>query len=138
MKRFVLPYYTVKIVHKKAYICNAPVKKISTGDIILFYRSHEKKLITTLGVVEKIYLDVTSTEEIIRYVGKRTVYSSDELQEKKKPVLIIIFWHLLHFPNPISLYEVGINVPQTISQLHETAYQKIKNLWGVNERLIIN
>ncbi|MEA2045776.1 MAG: GNAT family N-acetyltransferase [Euryarchaeota archaeon] len=39
---------------KKAYICNAPIAKIRSGDLLLFYRSKQKQGITGIGVVESV------------------------------------------------------------------------------------
>ncbi|RJS72177.1 hypothetical protein CW714_04890 [Methanophagales archaeon] len=51
------------------------------GDILLFYRSRDVKGITSIGIVEKVYENITNPDEIISYVGKRSVYSQSEIKE---------------------------------------------------------
>ncbi|PKL54238.1 MAG: hypothetical protein CVV36_02855 [Candidatus Methanoperedenaceae archaeon HGW-Methanoperedenaceae-1] len=126
---------------KKAYISNSKTKKISTADILLFYRS-EKSEITSIGVVEKTFSGLQSKEEIMRHVGKRTVYTLDEIEKKAdKPVLVILFTLHFHFKNPIKLSDLtamGISHPQSISQTSHEKYILIKNKGGINERFTVN
>ncbi|MDR2855013.1 MAG: hypothetical protein LBV40_02505, partial [Methanomicrobiales archaeon] len=122
---------------KKAYICNAPVKKISPGDLVFFYRSGDEHAITTLGVVEYATRN-EDVDEILKLVAKRTVYSIEELKEKKKPVLIILFRPIFHYSIPIKLANVGIkSAPQSISGLSEEQYYQIKKYEDKNGRLAV-
>lgn len=82
-----------------------PLKKtkgLKEGDILLFYRSNDVRELTSLGVVEKVYENVTEPNQIVSYVGKRSVYSRKEIEEMvNKPTKVILFkWHL-HFENPL-------------------------------------
>jgi predicted nucleic acid-binding protein len=71
---------------KQAYLCHAPIGSILPGDILLFYRSHDKKAITSLGIVE--FSDsFQNINTIIQLVSKRTVYSYEDIKnmaEKKQ------------------------------------------------------
>ncbi|OPY22903.1 MAG: hypothetical protein A4E27_01669 [Methanobacterium sp. PtaU1.Bin242] len=90
---------------KKAYICNA-VRKMTPGDLIFFYRSHDLKEITTLGIVEKVFSD-RNKEDIIQTVGKRTVYSEKEIEEISiKRTFVILFVMIMNLPKPIILNEL--------------------------------
>ena len=60
---------------KKAYLCNSKIKKIRPGDLVLFYLSREEQEITTIGTVETVFQNPVDTDDIVRHVGKRTVYS---------------------------------------------------------------
>ena len=97
---------------KKAFISNAKIKKIKPGDIVLFYASHDKKAITTLGVVETTWNEFESQEEIFNMVRKRTAYDKEELMRVTKlDSLVIMFKHHITFKNPITynfLYNNGI------------------------------
>lgn len=123
---------------KKAYISHANVKKITPGDILLFYRSQDQQRITTIGVVEKVEFNVTDADSIRRIVGKRTVFTSKELKEMKKPVLVIMFKFISHIPNPVLLSEVNLSFPQTISHVEDNIYQRIKDIGRIDGRFTIN
>ena len=97
---------------KKAFISNSKIKTIKSGDIILFYASHNKKAITTLGIVETTWNKFESQDEIINLVRRRTAYEEEELRRiAKLDSLVIMFKHYITFKNPISyefLYNNGI------------------------------
>lgn len=76
---------------KKAYLCHSPVKKIAPGDIVYFYRSHEKKHVQCVGIVEKCVRS-TDRQEVMSLIAKRSVYTSDDVSELvKKETLVILF-----------------------------------------------
>lgn len=88
---------------KKAFISNSKIKKIKPNDILLFYASHDKKAITTLGIVETTWNKFESQEEIFNIVRKRTAYNEDELQYVTSlDSLVIMFKHYITFNNPIT------------------------------------
>lgn len=129
---------------KKAYLCHSKIRKLSKGDILLFYRSIDEKKLTSLGVIERLYNDVKDPDTILRYVGKRTVYTRSEVEEiAKKPTKIILFkWHF-HFENRLALsYLLGNNIlsgpPQSIVEISHEKYQKIKNAGGIREHFTVN
>ena len=64
------------------------MKKIKTGDILLFYASHDKMAITTLGVVDAVF----------------TNFKKEELENiSRKDSLVILFKHYITFEKPIDL-----------------------------------
>ena len=129
---------------KKAYLTNSRIKTINQGDIIIFYRSKDKSELTSIGIVESVHTQLTDVDEIIKIVGKRTVYSRSEIEEiSNKPTTIILFYHIGHFPNSISystLKEIGAisGPPQSILQIDEGAYKEIIKRSGLDERFIIH
>ena len=129
---------------KKAYLTNSRITKISPGDVIIFYRSHDWMRVTSLGVVEKVYLRITNPDEIIRRVGKRTVYTRDEITEMaKKPTTVILFRHHFHFKNNVGYQELkksGIigGPTQSISEIQHDKYQKLKEKGGIDGRFTVN
>lgn len=89
---------------KKAFISNAKMKKIKTGDILLFYASHDKMAITTLGVVDAVFTNFKTKEEIYQLVRKRTAYTREELENiSRKDSLVILLKHYITFEKPIDL-----------------------------------
>jgi hypothetical protein len=129
---------------KKAYMSNSRISTISPGDLVLFYRSEDEKKITTIGVVEEVHSSLTDAEEIIRLVGKRTVYSLDDVSSMSQdPTIVILFtWHC-HLINPLSLDDlisekVLKGAPRSIMGISHEKYLIIKNRGAINERFTIN
>lgn len=115
---------------KKAYISHSKTKNIKKGDLILFYRSRDKKAITTLGIVEKMFIS-SELNYILETVAKRTVFSYDELSKmSKKQTHIILFRLIDHFESPFLtkewLEEKGIYKNcQSICKLENDAFKII-------------
>ncbi len=129
---------------KKAYLTNSKITKIKEGDVILFYRSKDRSKITSIGVVESVYTRITDTDEVMRIVGKRTVYSRDEIENiTQKPTTVILFYHVFHFENPISLQtliDIGAlsGAPQSIQEIDEKSYKEIMKRSGIDERFTVH
>jgi rRNA-processing protein FCF1/uncharacterized protein YfkK (UPF0435 family) len=128
---------------RKAYICNSKIKSMAQGDIILFYVSERRQLIS-LGVVEAVYGGLQDYRDIVKLVGKRTVYSVDEMQSiASKPSLVILFWQYWHLTQPLSylrLKSMGIlkGPPRSIMRISEKNYSLIKEASGIDERFTVN
>ncbi|RZN34413.1 MAG: hypothetical protein EF813_09925 [Methanosarcinales archaeon] len=127
---------------KKAYLSHSKIKNISPGDILLFYRTVDKHEITSLCVVGKTLHGLQDKNEIFRYVRNRTVYPMDEIKDfAKSPTLVILFtWHF-HLPNPLKLIDLktmGISAPQSIAQISDEKYLRIKTRGGIDERLTVD
>lgn len=63
---------------RKAYLSKSPLQAIVAGDTLFFYRSRERQGLVAAGVVEQVVRSV-SPEDIARAVGKRAVYTFDEI-----------------------------------------------------------
>ena len=129
---------------KKAYLCHSRIKKISCGDILLFYRSRDERALTSLGVVEEVHHDVRDSNEVLRYVGKRTVYNNQEIQDMvKKPTKVIIFkWHF-HMSPPLKFKylqqsKILSTPPQSIREIPHNKYLQIRKEGGIDERFTLN
>jgi hypothetical protein len=93
---------------RKAYLCRSPVRGITPGDVMAFYRSETSKSIRTLGIVEN-WITSHEPEKISQYVARRTVYSMQEITvmcSAKRPVLAIRFRQVLHEFHEIPLGEL--------------------------------
>jgi len=129
---------------EKSYICHSISKKILAGDILLFYRSEDEKAITSIGIVEKIYQGMQSSDDIIHQVGKRSVYSYSEIENlAKKQTLVIMFTLRFHLPNPLiyeDLIEWGIlkGAPQKLMQIPHEKYLLVKKRGMIDERFTID
>ena len=125
---------------KKAYLSHSSSKKMNVGDLLLFYRSEDAQSILSIGVIERVDYDMRDPTEIISIVGKRTVYSTAEIEEiSKQNTTVILFNHHFHFKKPIKykkLLNIGIlrGPPQSITEIEHEDYQKIKQIGGIDER----
>lgn len=76
---------------KKAYLCHSKIKTIRRGDIILFYRSKDRKSIQCMGIVEDVLFS-ENIDEVFPAIAKRTVYKYSDIQNiLKKRTLVILF-----------------------------------------------
>ena len=77
---------------KKAYICNANIRKIQEGDIVCFYESTSTKAITSVGVVDKFGFDFENIEDLKIMIRKRTVYGDNEINQIYRDATIAILF----------------------------------------------
>jgi len=125
-------YSAVGNAIKQAYLCHAKIGGILPGDILLFYRSKDKKSITSIGIVETAD-DFYDADNIIQVVSKRTVYSFDEIVDMaEKKTKVILFRLAMHLTNPIKydwlIEEKVVNGPiQTIRKISNDSFEKIIN-----------
>lgn len=116
---------------KKAYLSHSGTGKVSAGDILLFYRTVDDMMITTLGIVEKVERNLTDAEKIQKLTARRTVYSQEDIEKiSKSPTMVILFNQHFHFRKPVSydnmLKENIVTGPiQSISEISDENYRKI-------------
>jgi len=129
---------------KKAYLTGAKNKQLEPGDILLFYRSEDHKEVTSLGVCERLHYRLTDPDEIIKSVGKRSVFTDSEIENMaQSPTSVILFWWHFDLENPISyslLREEGIlDAPlQVLQAISEQDYKFIKQEGGIDERFALD
>lgn len=108
---------------QKIYICNAQIKSMEPGDILLFYRSEDKAL-TSIGVLQE-FRKIDNFEDLKEMAGRRSVYSDDELQDivqQKSNASALNFFYSEHLDTPIEykqLKECGLlnGPPQSITRI---------------------
>ena len=116
----------------KAYLCHSKIRILVPGSLLLFYRSGGLKRVEAIGVVDQC-IRSSSAEEIAQFVGKRTVYSIEDIEDmSKKETLVILFRYAIEVP-PVSLAEMLDNRalsshPQSITPIKPEAAQWIKEL----------
>lgn len=64
---------------RKAYVSGTRTRLVGAGDTLMFYRSADLQAATVVGVVEDVYVS-HDAEAIRRFVGRRTVYTPNELE----------------------------------------------------------
>ncbi|MBP1929147.1 rRNA-processing protein FCF1 [Methanolinea mesophila] len=127
---------------KKAYLTQSRIKKLKPGDIVLFYRSEDIQGITSIGVVDEFHPDI-SPGEIMRIIGKRSVYSEEEIERSIKNRSIILFRHHFHLKDSIpldKLMQAGVlnGPPQTIGEISQSSYEWIKINGGIDESFTVH
>jgi predicted nucleic acid-binding protein/GNAT superfamily N-acetyltransferase len=130
---------------RKAYLSHAQTKQIEPGDLLLFYRSQDQKEITSLGVCEVPHFRCSEFAEVKRIVGKRSVFTDDELRDmvNNGETTVLMFWWHFHLDDPISLDKLRRDevldwAPQTTQQITEETYEYIKSEGGLDERFARN
>jgi hypothetical protein len=115
---------------KLAYLCRAPTKQVNRGNVVLFYRSHDERALTSVGVVEE-YQTLQDVNAIARLVSRRTVYDMRAIAAMaKKETRVMLFRLVRHFDVPVShrwLQEntiVNGNI-QSIQRLADANFDKV-------------
>ncbi len=120
---------------QKAYLSKRDNRSIVPGSILYFYRSHDWRRLTVVGIVEEIMLS-QYPREIASYVGKRTVYSYDDIRSmvcgKNPNVLSILFRQSLTIDMNINYGSLRCaNIlsgpPQSITRISQEGVQWIQN-----------
>ena len=115
---------------RKVYLCRAKSNLGAPGSILFFYKGKSDKspsqALTAVGILDGISL-ATSTKELMKLTGGRSVYSESELEDYeaavKKPVKVINYLLVDYIDPPILLDELqdtGIftgHPPQSIAEL---------------------
>jgi L-amino acid N-acyltransferase YncA len=120
---------------KMAYLCHAQTKSIKPGDLVLFYRSHDERALTSIGVVES-YDTLDDAADIVARVKRRTVYSMDEITKMAaKPTRVMLFRLVRHLEYSLSqawLEHEGVlrGPPQSITKITHEKYEKIRAQGG--------
>ncbi len=117
---------------RKAYLSNSQTRRLANGDMLLFYRSKDIKSITALGVLEDWRIS-SDADEIVRFVGNRTVYSITEITGMcGSRVLALLFRHVRNLKYPIqydALVSNGIitTAPQSITQIRKGSCEWLRD-----------
>lgn len=94
---------------RKAYLCRSGTRSIRRGNLLYFYRSQQDQGITAVGVVEEVEA-MSDPKAIVRAVGKRTLYTYDEIAEMTadgtREVLAINFRQARVLPTAIAYDEL--------------------------------
>lgn len=118
---------------KLAYLSHAQTLQIQRGDIVMFYRSDDSKMITSLGIVES-FLTSSDAEQIAGLVSRRTVYNLDEITSMaRKSTKVMMFRLVKHFLTPLThdwLKSNGVvnGSIQSIRKISDEGYRKISQV----------
>lgn len=142
----------------KVYICRSWERNLNPGDIILFYRTaaegqaaYYTAVITTIGIVQNVYTQISGLEHFIQLCRKRSVFSDAELAEhwnwnpRNRP-FIVNFLYVLTFTegnrlNRKSLLELNIisnEPPRGFVQISDAAFETLMEKSHANQRYIVD
>ncbi len=142
---------------QKVYISRSMNRDLIPGDIILFYRTggYYKSVISTIGIVESIIIDINDENELIGLCRKRSVFSDKKLAEfwnyksnygKWYKPFIVNFLYLYSFPKRLTmegLINLGViadvsSAPRGFEQIKLEHFEKILEASNTDESFIIN
>lgn len=115
---------------KLAYLCHTPNRRPRPGDVVVFYRSHDARAVTTLGVVER-YQRSQSADEIARIVSRRTVYTQQQIEQMACTETTVMLFRLIrHFENPVNFEDLrGLGIVagpiQSIIGISDESFSRI-------------
>jgi L-amino acid N-acyltransferase YncA len=117
---------------RKAYLSRSPIRSLTPGSVLLFYRSHDTQALTDVGIVESVLVS-DDVDEIASFVGVRTVYSYSEIEEltRTAQVVSILFRHDRSLVSPVALsalIDSGalLGAPQSITSVREEGLQWLR------------
>ncbi len=137
---------------RKVYISRSLERNLTTGDIIVFYRTggYYAGVATTLGIVENIVTNIKDGQDFISSCRKRSVFSDEELLKhwNYKPGMrpfTVNFLYAYSFPkrpNLKRLIEIGVipslnNVPRGFSEITKNQLRLLLKEANANGRLIV-
>jgi hypothetical protein len=142
---------------QKVYISRSFNRNVSTGDLILFYRTggYYKSVVSTIGIVESVYNNIKDEDQFIDLCRKRSVFSDNELRKhwrhkfsngKWVPPFIVNFLYIYTFPKRLNLeklIELGVindieSAPRGFEPITMDQFNKIIKGSETNESYFID
>lgn len=120
---------------RKAYLSHSRIRSMPAGSTLLFYRSGDAQAIICVGVLELASRE-QDADAIATLVGKRTVYSLDEISRlATKPVLALLFRQDRLLERPIGLAEARevqllSAAPQSIAAIRQEGFEWLTRRLG--------
>jgi len=137
----------------KAYISRSWEKGLKCGDLIIFYRTGGmyKSVVTTIGIVESVILNIKDEAEFILKSRKRSIFPDDELKKwwnfnpNNRP-FIVNFIYSYSFSKRLNLEQLitfGViknieSVPRGFEKISKEQFNTIIRESKSDESIIIN
>ena len=115
---------------RKAYICNAATRKPQPGDLLFFYRTHDQRAVTTIGVLENAS-ESTDPEVVWALVAKRTVFAFSEIERLcERGAYVLLFRQVGHVRDKCGFNELkelgAVRGPvQSITEIPASGMQEL-------------
>ncbi len=134
----------------KVYVSRSIYRALQPGDTIVFYRTggHYISVVTTLGIVDKVHLDISSEDQFLQVCRKRSVFSDEELREhwnynpRNRP-FVVEFLYAYSFPKRPNLAKlrkesVIQNAPRGFEPLSKDQLSQILSLSETETSFIVD
>ncbi|MDF2804031.1 MAG: hypothetical protein K0S61_3934 [Anaerocolumna sp.] len=137
----------------KVYITRSLEREIKAGDVIIFYRTggYYESVITTIGVVEDVIINIDTSEEFIKICRKRSVFTDQELlaqwnYKRANRPFVVNFLYLYSFSKRITmkrLIEIGVikdrfSAPRGFTKITTKNFVDIVEETKTNECIIVH
>jgi hypothetical protein len=138
---------------RKVYVSRSIFRELYPGDTIVFYRTggKYKSVVTTLGIVEDIHVEIRDEEQFIRLCRQRSVFTDDELRKhwryrpSNRP-FVVDFLYAYSFPkrpNMEALIEHGVirdveSAPRGFEQITGAQFETILRLSETDPRVVVD
>lgn len=136
---------------QKVYISRSIKRNLNPGDIIIFYRTggFYQGVISTLGVVESVMLNIRDANHFVQLCRKRSVFDDEALikhwnwKPNNRP-FIVNFLYIDSFPTPkvnlIKLTSLGLiaEAPRGFEPLAINVFEQIIREARANENYIVD
>jgi hypothetical protein len=138
---------------RKVYVSRSIFRELRPGDVIVFYRTggYYRSVVTTLGIVEDVHLDIEDEEQFIRLCRQRSVFTDTELRKQwhwrpQNRPFIVDFLYAYSFPkrpNMEALIEHGVirdvdSAPRGFEQITRAQFETILRLSETDPRVVVN
>jgi predicted nucleic acid-binding protein len=137
---------------RKVYVSRSICRELASGDIIVFYRTGGKyrSVVTTLGIIEGVHLDLKSEEEFIRRCRKRSVFTDEELRQQWRhstaPPFVVDFLYAYSFPkrpNMAALIEHRVirdenSAPRGFERITDAQFGTVLELAQADSRIVVD
>lgn len=137
----------------KVYISRSLEKNLHSGDIVIFYRTggYRKGVITTIGIIDNVILDLKNEDEFIQKCRKRSIFTDSELKKhwtynKYLKPFIVNFLYVYSFPKKINLEhliklkiikDIG-SVPRGFQEISKEQFIAVLRETKSDESIIVN
>lgn len=138
---------------RKVYVSRSYFRDLVSGDIIVFYRTggYYHSVVTTVGIIENVHLEIRSEDHFIRLCRKRSVFSDKDLRahwryRPHSPPFIVEFLYAYSFPkrpNMASLIKHGVipdvdSAPRGFERITNDQFETILRLSESDPRFIVD
>ena len=138
----------------KVYISRSIQRDLTSGDIIVFYRTkfggpaYYTSVATTLGIVQSVTDHIEKLERFIELAKRRSVFSDDELERhwnhnRRNRPFVVDFLYVHSFPKRLNLeqlQELGIisKAPRGFERITNHAFNTLMEKSNGDMRLIVD
>ena len=137
----------------KVFISRSLEKGLGVGDLIIFYRTggYYEAVISTIGIVEKVIIDIKDEQDFINKCRKRSIFTDEELKEhwnfnKAMRPFIVNFLYAYSFPKRIilkDLIDLGIikniaSAPRGFTKITTNQFNIIMRETKTDESIVVD